>query len=122
MSSAIEGASSCKVYVAPTDILSCQHTMLRVTSFVAEALPPPELNPVHMRVHVTLREVIQDSLKGLPPQHGRAASSAPSYEVCPRSLRYADEGSKGLGCLPSRFTHARCVMHALAMSRVTATL
>ena len=96
MSSAIEGASSCKVYVAPTDILSCQHTMLRVTSFVAEALPPPELNRVHMRVHVTLREVIQDSLKGLPQQQLPAASSAPSYEVCPLAYNMQMKGPKGL--------------------------
>ena len=81
VTSAVEAAGFCQVSVAPTDILSCQHTMLRVTAFVAEALPPPELSPLHMSVHVSLREVIQDSLRGLHQQMP-AAASAPSYEVC----------------------------------------
>ena len=81
VSSPVEGASFCKISLAPLDILSCKHSMLKVAAFVAEALPPPEHSPLHMKVHVSLREVIQDSLRGLP-QHTPAASSAPSYEVC----------------------------------------
>jgi len=85
VSSPIEGASFCKMSVAPLDVLTCQHTTLRITTFVAEALPPPELNPMHMRVHVSLREVIQDSLRGLP-QQTPATISVPSYEVCPPNV------------------------------------
>ena len=73
--------SFCRVSVAPLDVLSCQHTMLKVTAFVAKALPPPELNPVHLKVHVSLREVLQDSLRGLH-QQVPAAAGVPSYEVC----------------------------------------
>ncbi len=80
VTNAVEGASFCKIALAPLDVLSCQHSMLKVTAFAAEALPPPELSPLHMKVHVSLREVIQDSLRGLPP-HSPAAFSAPSYEV-----------------------------------------
>ena len=87
VSSPIEGASFCKMSVAPLDILTCQHTTLRITTFVAEALPPPELNPMHMRVHVSLREVIQDSLRGLR-QQTPAIIGVPSYEVRPPTCLY----------------------------------
>ena len=76
------GCTFCKVNVAPMDLMACQHTLLRVSAFLAEALPPPELNPVHMRVNVSLREILQDSLKGLH-QHKLAVADLPSYEVLP---------------------------------------
>ena len=107
LSSAIEGTSFCKVYVAPMEILSCQHTVLRVTSFVAEALPPPELNPVHMRVHVTLRDEIQESLRGLP-QPTPAACSAPSYEVCLIIPTSAELWLVWLSCLQSTLKYTAC--------------
>ncbi len=95
--SAVEGASSCKISLAPLDILSCQHSMLKVAAFAAEALPPPELSPLHMKVHVSLREVIQDSLRGLP-QHTPAASSATSYEVSLIALQRVDNDWRCVCC------------------------
>ena len=107
VSSPIEGASFCKMSVVPLDILTCQHTTLRITAFVAEALPPPELNPMHMRVLVSLREVIQDSLRGL--RQTPATISVPSYEVCPPNVSVLDN------------LHACQAAHALLTYDITRT-
>ena len=74
------GSAFCKIALAPLDLLACHQTTLRVSDFTAAALPPPELNPVHMRVHVTLKEVVQDSLKGTQEYH-MAVATPLKYEV-----------------------------------------
>lgn len=78
----VEGSTFCRVALAPLDVVACQHTMLRVTASVAEALPPPELDPVRMMVHVSLREVVQETLRGMH-QHSLDLNRLPSYEVRP---------------------------------------
>ena len=80
-SSPRKGSAFCKIAFAPLDVLACHQTTLRVSDFLAAALPPPELNPMHMRVHVTLKEVVQDSLKGTHRFH-MAAATPLKYEVC----------------------------------------
>ena len=82
--SSVEGSTFCRVALAPLDVVACQHTTLRVTAFVAEALPPPELDPVRMRVHVSLREVVQETLRGMH-QHSLDLTQGrlPSFAVRP---------------------------------------
>ena len=80
-SSSPKGSAFCKISLAPLDVLACHQTTLRVSDFLAAALPPPELNPMHMRVHVTLKEVVQDSLKGTH-RFQMAAGTPLKYEVC----------------------------------------
>ena len=80
-SSPLKGSAFCKIALAPLDVLACHQTTLRVSDFLSAALPPPELNPMHMREHVTLKEVVKDSLKGTHRSH-MAAATPLKYEVC----------------------------------------
>ena len=86
-SGSLEGSPFCKIALAPLDVLACHQTTLRVSDYLAAALPPPELNPVHMRVHVTLREVVQDSLKGTHNFQMTVATPL-KYEVCHSQAPY----------------------------------
>lgn len=80
-----KGTQECSVNLGALDAIYCQGALVRFASFLNEAWPAPDLDPLAIKASVSLREVVQEALQSTQAMQMRkvAHQTFPHMQVRP---------------------------------------